>query len=99
VEPLQPYVIACSEKLEKLLKVTKCTKESQLLEVLRTTRTLMRLNIQDEELNSKMDNFKFGDNKSQILKWKRQQFMDFQHFGTSSLVIKRDNCESCFGNI
>jgi uridine phosphorylase len=40
---------------------------------------VLRLNIQDEELNSKMDNFKFGDNKSQM-KWKRLQFMDFRHF-------------------
>jgi hypothetical protein len=81
--------------------VTKCTKESQqLLEVLRTTRTLLRLNIQDEELNSKMDNFKFVTTKSQILKWKQQQYYgSFGTFRTSSLVIKRDNCQSCTGTL
>jgi uridine phosphorylase len=45
------------------------------------------LNIQDEELNSKMDNFKFGDNQSQILKWKRQQFMDFHLLGHQALSL------------
>jgi uridine phosphorylase len=31
--------------------------------VLRTSRRILRLNIQDESLNSKMDSFKFEENK------------------------------------
>jgi hypothetical protein len=50
------------------------------LEVLRTARA--RLNIQDEKLNSKMDNFTFEIIELPTSKWKRLQYMVFRHFGT-----------------
>ena len=56
----RPYIIACSEKLEKIIE------SSQLHKGITATAggfygpqgRVLRLNIQDENLNSKMDNFK-----------------------------------------
>jgi uridine phosphorylase len=56
----RPYVIACSEKLEKIIE------SSQMHKGITATAggfygpqgRVLRLNIQDENLNSKMDNFK-----------------------------------------
>jgi uridine phosphorylase len=61
----KPYVIACSEKLEKVIE------SDQMHKGITATAggfygpqgRVLRLNIQDEALNSKMDNFKFGDNQ------------------------------------
>ncbi len=61
----RPYVTACSEKLEKLI-------ESDTMHKGITATAggfygpqgrVLRLNIQDEALNSKMDNFSFNDQK------------------------------------
>jgi uridine phosphorylase len=60
-----PYVVSCSEKLERLI-------ESDLIHKGITATTggfygpqgrILRLNIQDEKLNYKMDNFKFEGNR------------------------------------
>lgn len=56
----RPYIIACSEKLEKIIE------SSQMHKGITATASgfygpqgrVLRLNIQDENLNSKMDNFK-----------------------------------------
>ena len=61
----KPCVIACSKKLEKIFESDKIHKG------ITTTAggfygpqgRVLRLNIQDEELNAKMDNFEFGDNR------------------------------------
>jgi uridine phosphorylase len=60
----KPYVIACSEKLEKQIE------SDQMHKGITATAggfygpqgRVLRLNIQDEALNSKMDNFKFENN-------------------------------------
>lgn len=61
----KPYVISCSEKLEKII-------ESDTIHKGITATAggfygpqgrILRLNIQDENLNSKMDDFKFEDNR------------------------------------
>ena len=61
----KPYVIACSEKLEKIIESDKMHKG-----ITATTGgfygpqgRVLRLKIQDEALNAKMDNFEFGDNQ------------------------------------
>ncbi|WP_281335847.1 nucleoside phosphorylase [Flavobacterium eburneipallidum] len=61
----RPYAIACSEKLEKRLESNQIHKG-----ITATTGgfygpqgRVLRLNIQDENLNSKMDNFSFESNK------------------------------------
>lgn len=61
----KPYVIACSEKLEKVIE------SDQMHKGITATAggfygpqgRVLRLNIQDEALNSKMDNFKFGESQ------------------------------------
>ncbi|SHL08679.1 nucleoside phosphorylase [Flavobacterium xanthum] len=61
----KPYVIACSVKLEKMIA------SDQMHKGITATAggfygpqgRVLRLNIQDEALNSKMDNFNFGDNQ------------------------------------
>lgn len=61
----KPYVISCSEKLEKIIE------SEQIHKGITATAggfygpqgRVLRLNIQDEELNSKMDNFEFEDTK------------------------------------
>lgn len=61
----RPYAISCSEKLEKRLE------SDQIFKGITTTTggfygpqgRVLRLNIQDENLNSKMDNFSFKENK------------------------------------
>ena len=61
----KPYVISCSEKLEKLIE------GDQIFKGFTATAPgfygpqgrVLRLPIQDSELNHKMDNFKFGENR------------------------------------
>lgn len=61
----KPYVIPCSKKLEKLIE------SDQIFKGITATAggfygpqgRILRLNIQDEKLNSKMDNFKFNGNR------------------------------------
>lgn len=61
----RPYVIACSEKLEKIIE------SNQMHKGITATAggfygpqgRVLRLNIQDEELNNKMDNFKVADTR------------------------------------
>jgi uridine phosphorylase len=61
----KPYVIACSEKLEKLIESDKMHKGITATAggFYGPQGRVLRLNIQDEELNSKMDNFEFNDNR------------------------------------
>ncbi|MCV9928728.1 nucleoside phosphorylase [Flavobacterium sp. LS1R49] len=61
----KPYVIACSEKLEKLIESDKIHKGITATAggFYGPQGRVLRLNIQDEELNSKMDNFTFNDNR------------------------------------
>lgn len=61
----KPYVISCSEKLKKIIE------SDRIYEGITATAggfygpqgRVLRLNIQDETLNSKMDNFKFDGNR------------------------------------
>ena len=61
----KPYVISCSEELEKLIE------SDQIFKGFTATAPgfygpqgrVLRLPIQDSELNHKMDNFKFGENR------------------------------------
>ena len=61
----RPYAIACSEKLEKIIE------SDQMFKGITATAggfygpqgRVLRLNIQDEELNSKMDNFEFNEHR------------------------------------
>ena len=57
----KPYVISCSEKLEKLIESDKMHKGITATAggFYGPQGRVLRLNIQDENLNSKMDNFKF----------------------------------------
>jgi uridine phosphorylase len=53
-------VISCSEKLRKIIKAIKCLKGvGSSWRIYGPGVAMLRLNIQDEELNSKMDNFEF----------------------------------------
>jgi uridine phosphorylase len=60
----KPCVIACSEKLEKIIESDKIHKGITATAggFYGPQGRVLRLNIQDESLNSKMDNFKFEDN-------------------------------------
>ncbi|MEC4005106.1 nucleoside phosphorylase [Flavobacterium sp. SUN052] len=61
----RPYAIACSEKLEKIIE------SNQMHKGITATAggfygpqgRVLRLNIQDEDLNSKMDNFEFNEHR------------------------------------
>ncbi|WP_432221554.1 nucleoside phosphorylase [Flavobacterium sp. TMP13] len=61
----KPYVIACSNKLEKIIE------SDQIFKGITATAggfygpqgRILRLNIQDEKLNSKMDSFDFNENR------------------------------------
>ncbi len=61
----KPYVIACSNKLEKIIE------SDQIFKGITATAggfygpqgRVLRLNIQDEKLNSKMDSFDFNENR------------------------------------
>ena len=59
----RPYVISCSEKLEKIIESDKMHKGITATAggFYGPQGRVLRLNIQDEELNSKMDNFKFEE--------------------------------------
>jgi len=61
----KPYVIACSEKLEKVIESDKMHKGITATAggFYGPQGRVLRLNIQDESLNSKMDNFKFEENR------------------------------------
>ena len=61
----KPYVIACSENLEKRIESSKIHKGITATAggFYGPQGRVLRLNIQDEALNSKMDNFQFGDHK------------------------------------
>lgn len=61
----KPYVIACSEKLEKLIESDKMHKGITATAggFYGPQGRVLRLNIQDEELNTKMDNFTFNGNR------------------------------------
>jgi uridine phosphorylase len=61
----KPYVISCSEKLEKMIESDKIYKGITATAggFYGPQGRVLRLNIQDESLNSKMDNFKFADNQ------------------------------------
>ena len=61
----KPYVIACSENLEKIIESDKMHKGITATAggFYGPQGRVLRLNIQDEALNSKMDNFQFGDHK------------------------------------
>jgi len=61
----KPYVIPCSEKLEKMIESDKIHKGITATAggFYGPQGRVLRLNIQDESLNSKMDNFKFANNK------------------------------------
>jgi uridine phosphorylase len=61
----KPYVISCSEKLEKIIESDKMHKGITATAggFYGPQGRVLRLNIQDEELNSKMDNFKFEENR------------------------------------
>ena len=61
----RPYAVACSEKLEKIIE------SDQMFKGITATAggfygpqgRVLRLNIQDEELNAKMDNFEFNEHR------------------------------------
>jgi uridine phosphorylase len=61
----KPYVIACSEKLEKIIESNRIHKGITATAggFYGPQGRVLRLNIQDENLNSKMDNFNFEDNR------------------------------------
>jgi uridine phosphorylase len=61
----KPYVIACSEKLEKLIESDKMHKGITATAggFYGPQGRILRLNIQDENQNDKMDNFLFEDNR------------------------------------
>ena len=61
----KPYMIACSEKLEKMIESEKMHKGITATAggFYGPQGRVLRLNIQDENLNSKMDNFKFEKNR------------------------------------
>ena len=61
----KPYSISCSEKLEKLIESDKIFKGITATSggFYGPQGRVLRLNIQDEELNSKMDSFKFNENR------------------------------------
>jgi uridine phosphorylase len=61
----KPYVISCSEKLEKIIENDKMHKGITATAggFYGPQGRVLRLNIQDEELNSKMDNFEFEENR------------------------------------
>ncbi|MBC7440037.1 MAG: phosphorylase, partial [Flavobacterium sp.] len=61
----KPYVISCSEKLEKIIESDRMHKGITATAggFYGPQGRVLRLNIQDENLNSKMDNFEFESNK------------------------------------
>lgn len=61
----RPYVIPCSEKLEKVIESNKMHKGITATAggFYGPQGRVLRLNIQDESLNGKMDNFKFEGNR------------------------------------
>ena len=61
----KPYVISCSEKLEKIIESDKMHKGITATAggFYGPQGRVLRLNIQDESLNSKMDNFEFEENR------------------------------------
>ena len=61
----KPYSISCSEKLEKLIESDKIFKGITATSggFYGPQGRVLRLHIQDEELNSKMDSFKFNENR------------------------------------
>lgn len=61
----RPYAIACSEKLEKIIESDKIFKGITATAggFYGPQGRVLRLNIQDSELNSKMDNFSFNDER------------------------------------
>lgn len=61
----RPYVIACSEKLEKVIESDKIFKgfTATAPGFYGPQGRVLRLAIQDPELNHKMDNFKFGEDR------------------------------------
>ena len=61
----KPYIISCSEKLEQLIESDKMHKGITATAggFYGPQGRVLRLNIQDEKLNSKMDNFKFDANR------------------------------------
>ncbi|MDR6968057.1 uridine phosphorylase [Flavobacterium arsenatis] len=61
----KPYVIKCSEKLEQLIESDKIFKGITATAggFYGPQGRVLRLEIQDSELNNKMDNFKFEDNR------------------------------------
>jgi len=61
----KPYVIKCSEKLEKLIESNKIFKGITATAggFYGPQGRVLRLQIQDPELNAKMDNFNFDDNR------------------------------------
>lgn len=61
----KPYVVKCSEKLEKLIESDKIFKGITATAggFYGPQGRVLRLEIQDPELNGKMDNFNFDDNK------------------------------------
>lgn len=61
----RPYVIACSEKLEKIIESDKMHKGITATAggFYGPQGRVLRLNIQDENLNGKMDNFKVNDTR------------------------------------
>ena len=61
----RPYAIACSEKLEKIIESDKMFKGITATAggFYGPQGRMLRLNIQDEALNSKMDTFEFENNK------------------------------------
>jgi uridine phosphorylase len=60
----KPYVIACSEKLEKIIERQNAQRNHCYCRWFYGPQgRILRLNIQDESLNSKMDSFKFEENR------------------------------------
>lgn len=61
----KPYVISCSEKLENIIESDKMHKGITATAggFYGPQGRVLRLNIQDEELNSKMDNFEFEESR------------------------------------
>lgn len=61
----RPYVIKCSEKLEKMIESDRMHKGITATAggFYGPQGRVLRLNIQDESLNAKMDNFKIGDER------------------------------------
>ncbi len=61
----RPYAIACSEKLEKIIESDKMHKGITATAggFYGPQGRVLRLNIQDDELNSKMDNFEFEEHR------------------------------------